>query len=967
MAGKYENESILKKYLKKYWILLTFSVALATLSNYCNLLLPQFISELVDEIILKSRFDIIPQFIRNLAVIFLFGGIFDLGRTLLTQLVSNNVIYNIRNDMFQALQRQSYSFYDMNRTGNLMSKTTHDVNAVRNFLVNQFQNFFKNIITFIIIFVFVWQTNWQMAILFLGLTPPLCFLMVWYRKRIRPAAYNMYRAKGMLISTLQENIAGVRVIKAFGRQEMEMEKYIRQNEEFIEKSKKVIKLQTLYGPLSEFFTMGGSTLLVFLGGYLVVNGLMSLGNVVESFVYFSLVYDPIRAIVNFFNQLAANRAAMDRINEILENRSEIVVEDKPIDPSRVLGDLYIRLLKDEKILQEINNYMGISTSYDPISYEIRQKLKKFEEEVILPRGVKVGAANGLGFRGNKPLIFGDEDFIGPVAKKIANLVKTERFRIDLRAEKKRHKKNVEEKGLDPINFIIGFFHYLTDNEALMNNVYERLMKYDPKLELAELRRDKLNAILLYVEKFAEDEFEIERVCEIQKLLYSPSQKDHIEIAKKYDKLLVKKGILEPSRKETILANKVVTQNAISFLQIEKEIIAKELRKAQMEADKKYGNLIEQEIDEDIKPIEIKPIQINTKFDEISWAPVSVSNINGHVLFKEVYFAYPDQKGDEKKYALRNINLDVKPGETIAILGATGSGKTTLINLIPRFYDATEGNIYIDGVDIRELDLKKYRKQIGIVAQETFLFSRSIKDNISYGRKRVKMEDIIAVAKIAAIHNFIMSLPDGYDTIVGERGQTLSGGQKQRIAIARALLLDPKILILDDSLSAVDVDTEYEIQQALEYLFEGRTTFIITQRLSTIRNCNRIIVLDEGEIVEQGTHEELLELGGIYSKIYSTLFKHQEKVPLKVDPEKEIKKRELKLLRRKKYGTIWKDQSKILSIIKKPKTPESEEEKAKEKAEKAKEKAEKAKEKAKEKAEKAKEKAEKAKEKAKEKA
>jgi ATP-binding cassette subfamily B protein len=223
-------------------------------------------------------------------------------------------------------------------------------------------------------------------------------------------------------------------------------------------------------------------------------------------------------------------------------------------------------------------------------------------------------------------------------------------------------------------------------------------------------------------------------------------------------------------------------------------------------------------------------------------------------------------------ALQEINLNIRPGETVAFLGATGSGKTTLINLIPRFYEVSRGNIFIDGIDIRELDLNHYRQNIGIVAQESFLFSRSIKDNIIYGKKKVQEEDMIAVAKIAKIHEFIESLPEKYDTVVGERGQTLSGGQKQRVAIARALLQDPKILILDDSLSAVDVDTEFEIQEALEHLFEGRTTFIITQRLSTVRNCDRIFILDDGKIVEQGTHEELMKLNGIYKRIYQTMYK-----------------------------------------------------------------------------------------------
>ncbi|MBD3349918.1 MAG: hypothetical protein GF364_00350, partial [Candidatus Lokiarchaeota archaeon] len=245
MSQTVSQQSVLVKYLKIYWVFLSISVVFATASNFCNLLLPTFIQELVDDVILGDHPEGIlaiiheRKFIERLALIFFLGGLFDLVRTYITQWVSNNIIYDIRNDMFQALQRQSYSFYDLNRTGNLMSKTTHDVNAVRSFLANQFQNFIKNVITFIIIIIMVFRRNWQMALLFLSLTPPLYILMLWYRKRIRPTSYAMYKSKGMMVSTLQENIAGVRVVKAFGRQEMEMEKYLKDNDDFIEKSKDV--------------------------------------------------------------------------------------------------------------------------------------------------------------------------------------------------------------------------------------------------------------------------------------------------------------------------------------------------------------------------------------------------------------------------------------------------------------------------------------------------------------------------------------------------------------------------------------------------------------------------------------------------------------------------------------------------------------------------------------------------------
>ena len=211
----------------------------------------------------------------------------------------------------------------------------------------------------------------------------------------------------------------------------------------------------------------------------------------------------------------------------------------------------------------------------------------------------------------------------------------------------------------------------------------------------------------------------------------------------------------------------------------------------------------------------------------------------------------------------------RPGRPVALLGATGSGKTTIINLIPRFYDVTEGVVRIDGQDIRDVTLDSLRSQIGIVLQETNLFSGSIRDNIAYGRPEASAEDVEAAARAAAAHDFIMEFPRGYETPVGERGATLSGGQKQRIAIARALLLDPQLLILDDSTSAVDFTTERRIQTALDSLMDGRTSFVIAQRISTVLGADLIIVLELGAVAAMGTHAELMETSAIYAEIYNS--------------------------------------------------------------------------------------------------
>ena len=236
---------------------------------------------------------------------------------------------------------------------------------------------------------------------------------------------------------------------------------------------------------------------------------------------------------------------------------------------------------------------------------------------------------------------------------------------------------------------------------------------------------------------------------------------------------------------------------------------------------------------------------------------------GEIVFENVSFAY-----DERQAALYDISLRCPAGATLALLGPTGSGKSTLVNLLPRFYDYSTGSLRLDGVELRTIPRAVLRRTIGIVEQEPFLFSRSLRENITYGVGRdVPQADIEAAARAAALHEVVLSFPDGYDTLVGERGVTLSGGQKQRVAIARTLLKDPRILILDDSTSAVDTETEEQIRRALEGLMRGRTTFLIAHRIQSVMRADRILVLESGRVVQQGTHDELLALPGIYRRIF----------------------------------------------------------------------------------------------------
>ncbi len=250
-------------------------------------------------------------------------------------------------------------------------------------------------------------------------------------------------------------------------------------------------------------------------------------------------------------------------------------------------------------------------------------------------------------------------------------------------------------------------------------------------------------------------------------------------------------------------------------------------------------------------------------------PEPLGPVEGRVTFEDVSFAYGDQR------VLRDLNFEVQPGQVVALVGPSGAGKTTLVNLIPRFYDVTAGRVRLDGHDLRQLALHDLRANIGLVPQETLLFSGTIAENIRYGRPDATDAEVQDAARAANAHGFVTALPDGYGTVVGERGLKLSGGQRQRVAIARALLKDPRVLILDEATSALDSESEALVQEALDRLMVGRTTFVIAHRLSTIRNAHRILVLDAGQIVEDGAHAELLARGGLYRDLYERQFRTEE--------------------------------------------------------------------------------------------
>ena len=559
------------KYLRPYWLIALGAVISLLFVTAANLVFPQIVRRVIDDGIQAGHMQTIIWGALALVGVAAVRGVFNFAQGFWSEKAAQDVAFDVRNDLFNQIQGLSFSYHDRAQTGQLMTRLTSDVEMVRQFTGMGLFQFVSALIMLLGSAALLLAMNWQLALVTLATVPVVLGVLVRLVGLIRPMFEQVQAKLGRLNTVLQENLAGIRVVKAFAREPFERTRFQAANQDYLAINMQVLRIFSASFPFVFFIFNLGTGGIIWMGGDMVIGGRLSLGELAAFMTYLNFIMFPLLMIGMLAAMTARSAASARRIFEILDAQSE--VSDTP------------------------------------------------------------GA-------------------------------------------------------------------------------------------------------------------------------------------------------------------------------------------------------------------------------------VPLPPISGRVAFEGVTFRYLGSERD----SLSHVSFMVEPGQTAAILGVTGSGKSTVINLIPRFYDVSSGRVTIDGYDVRNVMLDSLRSQIGIVLQETVLFSGTIRGNIAYGRPQASDEEVVAAARAAQAHDFVMEMPEGYQTVVAERGVGLSGGQRQRIAIARALLLDPRILILDDSTSSVDAETEYQIQRALEQLTQGRTSFVIAQRISTVRLAHLILLFDAGRLVATGTHQQLLEDSELYAEI-----------------------------------------------------------------------------------------------------
>lgn len=568
-----------KLYLIVGLIFIIFNVLLSMIPGYLN-------RRIIDDVITAGKMELLFGFLVAYIIANLLRATVIMVHRYYTESLSQNILRDLKQDLYDHLQKLSFNFFNHNRTGELMSRMTGDMEAVRMLFAEGMFHFVRSIFYIVFVMAVLIPESLKLSLVSLALSPLIGFFAYRLGVRIKPVFRQVRRQYSDLNSTVQENISGIRIVKAFHQQCYEMEKFDEENNDYFTKNYNAAKIWSKYFPIMEFLGGMSTVLLLFYGGRLVIQGEITLGIWMQFNSYLWMLIMPMRMIGHIVNMFSRTSASAERIFNVLETEPEIKNKENAITVERLQGEVEFR---------------NVSLSYD-------------EEDI-----------------------------------------------------------------------------------------------------------------------------------------------------------------------------------------------------------------------------------------------------------------------------LKNISFHASPGETVAIMGATGSGKSSLINLIPRYYEATEGEVLIDGVDNRDYDLQNLRSQVSIVMQDVFLFSESIANNISYGQPGLDLEKIKRAASISSAREFIEEMEGGFEEVIGERGMGLSGGQKQRVSMARAIVEESPILILDDATSAVDMETEHQIQQALEGMEQRSTLFLIAHRISSVRNADQILILDHGEIIERGTHEELINNKGHYY----TMFKEQYK---EVIDEEEIEER-----------------------------------------------------------------------------
>jgi ATP-binding cassette subfamily B multidrug efflux pump len=604
-------------YLKPHWLLATGTFVTLLLATVLQFAIPALTQQIIDNGIGK-----------NSVTFILWGALAMIGAALLRALfsflqgywaakASQNVAYDLRSALYQKIQTLSFGYHDRAQTGQLLTRATSDVDRVQMFVGRGFIMFVTAIIMIVGSLTLLLILDWQLSLIMLVLMPLTMLVFFLFATHARPMFMRVQQFLSHLNTVLQENLAGVRVVKAFAREPYEWQRFAAANLDLTNQSVQVGKMIAAAFPLIFLLANLGTLAVIWIGGLQTIAGRLTIGELVAFQSYLMMTMFPLFMLGMIVAMVSQAAASAERVFEILDAQSEVI--EKP----------------DADVLPAITGRV---------------------------------AFEGVWFR-----------YFGP--------------------------KNGDSQSAPP-----------EKGQGKRSRSGDRMGMPGTGMGM---------------------------------------------------------GMGGPP--------------------------------ARLQSD----------------------------------------------------------------WVLQDVSFVAEPGQMVALLGATGSGKSTIINLIPRFYDVTRGRVTVDGIDVRSVTLDSLRSQIGIVLQETTLFTGTIRENIAYGRPDATMEEIIAAAQAAEAHDFIIEFADGYDTNVGERGTTLSGGQKQRIAIARALLLDPRILILDDSTSSVDVETEYRIQRALDKLMRGRTSFVIAQRISTVRDADEILVLDNGRIAARGTHAQLMAESPIYAEIYSS--------------------------------------------------------------------------------------------------